>query len=141
MKTSEKGKQLIRKHEGLRLEAYRCPSGVLTIGYGHTRGVTAGMRITQQEADRMLDEDLTEAERTVNGHNLKINQNQFDALVSFVFNLGSGNFNSSTLLKCIKANPANVNIRYEFGRWIRSNGKPLAGLAARRKDEAALYFS
>lgn len=141
MRTGQRGINLIKQHEGLRLEAYRCPAGVFTIGYGHTAGVRRGDVIEAQRAEQLLAEDLGESEAVVNRECPGLSQNRFDALVSFVFNVGTGNFLKSTLLKCVKANPENVNIRYEFSRWTRSKGVELAGLMRRRRAEADLYFS
>ena len=97
--------------------------------------------ITLHEAERFLRQDVEFAEKEVNRHNLDINQNQFDALVSFVFNLGVGNFARSTLLRKIKSNPDDPTIRKEFERWIYAGGKVLNGLVRRRKEEADLYFT
>ena len=83
MKTSRKGIELIKKYEGLRLTAYRCPAGVWTIGYGHTKGVKQGQKISSEEAEKLLIEDLTPIEKNIDKMGLKINQSQFDALVSF----------------------------------------------------------
>lgn len=141
MRTSRRGIDLIKQHEGLRLKAYRCPAGIFTIGYGHTAGVRRGDAIDEQTAEQLLIDDLKASEEVVNSEGLRLNQHQFDALVSFVFNVGSANFRKSTLLKCAKANPDNVNIRYEFSRWTRSKGIELAGLMRRRRAEADLYFS
>ena len=141
MRTGQRGINLIKQYEGLRLEAYRCPAGVFTIGYGHTDGVRRGDVIDAQRAEQLLAEDLGESEAVVNRECPGLSQNRFDALVSFVFNVGTGNFLKSTLLKCVKANPENVNIRYEFSRWTRSKGVELAGLMRRRRAEADLYFS
>lgn len=132
---------MIAGHEGLRLEAYLCPAGVWTIGYGHTKGAKPGMTITRQRAEALLKEDLLTAENTVNRLHLKINQNQFDALVSFVFNVGSGNFLRSTLLKKIQANANDPAIAEEFNKWTRGGGRVLPGLVKRRQQEAELYFS
>lgn len=140
-KTGRKGKNLIKLHEGLRLQAYVCPSGVLTIGYGHTSNVRSGQSISETEAEALLNADLAVAEGAVNDAGLALNQNQFDALVSFVFNVGAGNFRGSTLLKKVKANPDDESIRAEFGRWINGSSGKLAGLVKRRADEADLYFS
>lgn len=140
MKTSEKGIEIIKSFEGLKLTAYRCPSGVLTIGHGHTKNVTPTMKITPAEADQLLRADLSEAEAAVNRENLSINQNQFDALVSLVFNIGAGAFRGSTLLKMIRVNPQSINIRTEFGKWCKAKGSTLPGLALRRKAETNLYF-
>lgn len=141
--TSTKGIELIKRHEGLRLDAYQCPAGKLTIGYGHTgKDVVAGDRITQGTAERLLQGDLRWAENTVNEHVKKeLNQNQFDALVSFTFNVGPSNFKSSTLLKRVNANTEDPDIAKQFARWNKADGKELAGLTRRRADEAKLYFS
>lgn len=141
MKTSQRGISLIKSFESLRLEAYRCPAGIWTIGYGHTAGVRRGDRIDEQKAEQLLAEDLREFEEVVSRECPGVSQRRFDALVSFVFNVGTGNFLKSTLLKCVKANPDNVNIRYEFSRWNKSKGMVLSGLIRRRKAEADLYFS
>lgn len=141
MRISRVGISLIKSFESLRCEAYRCPAGIHTIGYGHTAGVRRGDRIDEQKAEQLLADDLRQFEEVVNRECPNVNQNQFDALVSFVFNIGTGNFLKSTLLKCVKANPQNLNIRYEFSRWNKANGTVLAGLIRRRKAEADLYFS
>lgn len=144
METSSKGLELIKQHEGCRLRAYKCPAGVWTVGYGSTRGVNQWTEITRQEAEVRLREDLRTAERTVEKVRYlqsRLTQCQFDALVSFVFNVGSGNFEKSTLRKKVLANPADGSIRDEFLKWIHANGKPLEGLRKRRQDEAELYFS
>lgn len=141
MKTSNKGIDLIKKHEGFRPKAYRCSANVLTIGFGHTLNVKSTDVITLDEAEYFLRQDVEFAEKEVNKHNLNINQNQFDALVSFVFNLGVGNFARSTLLRKIKSNPDDPTIRKEFERWVYAGGKILTGLIKRRKEEANLYFT
>lgn len=141
MRTGIAGINLIKGFESLRLEAYRCPAGIWTIGYGHTAGVRRGDRIDERKAEQLLTEDLRESEAVVNRECPNVSQNQFDALVSFVFNVGETQFMRSTLLKCVKANPENVNIRYEFSRWNKAKGTVLSGLIRRRKAEADLYFS
>lgn len=140
MTTSKTGLALIAAHEELKLKAYLCPAGVPTIGYGHTKGVRMGDTITPDQADKFLREDLADAEKAVNAQGLKINQNQYDALVSFTFNVGVGNFGKSTLLKKVKANADDPAIRNEFARWNKGGGKVLPGLTRRRKEEADLYF-
>ena len=107
---SAEGLNLIKRHEGLRLEAYKCPASVWTIGYGSTRDVHDGMIITEEQADKRLRWDCQTAENCVNELGDLINSNQFDALVSFVFNLGCGNFNKSTLRKKVIANPLDKTI-------------------------------
>ncbi len=141
MKTSNKGIELIKKHEGFRAKAYKCPADKWTIGYGHTLNVKSTDVITKEQGEYFLRQDVEHAEKEVNKHNLNINQNQFDALVSFVFNLGVGNFARSTLLRRIKAHPNDITIRREFARWVYAGGKILPGLVTRRKEEADLYFT
>lgn len=141
MKTSDKGIELIKKHEGFRARAYKCPADKWTIGYGHTLNVKSTDVITKEQGEYFLRQDVEHAEKEVNKHNLNINQNQFDALVSFVFNLGVGNFSRSTLLRRIKAYPNDITIRREFARWVYAGGKILPGLVTRRKEEADLYFT
>lgn len=141
MKTSQNGVNFIASFEGCELTAYRCPANVLTIGYGHTGAdVHEGQIITKQKALELLANDLAGVEARINGLDLKLNQNQFDALVSFAYNCGFGNLKKSTLLEFVKANPNNTNIVTEFMKWTRANGKVLPGLVRRRHDEAALYF-
>ena len=136
MKTSNKGIELVKQHEGFRARAYKCPADVWTIGYGHTRGVNNGAVITKEQGERFLRQDLQTAEQAVNSQGLVLNQNQFDALVSFVFNVGSGNFTRSTLLRKLKVNTNDPTISYEFSRWKHGGGKVLPGLVRRRKAEA-----
>lgn len=145
MKTSQKGIDLIKSFETLRLKAYRAvpTEKYLTIGWGHYGSdVKAGDTISESEAESLLIQDLSSAEDTVNTYvNVKLRQNQFDALVLFVFNVGEGHFKSSTLLTLVNRNPNDVAIRAQFGRWIYSGGKELGGLVRRRRAEADLYFS
>jgi lysozyme len=141
MKTSKKGIALIKKHEGLRLSSYICHAGHYTIGYGHVRTASANQHISQGLAEELLLQDLQFAEIAVNAVLTNLNQNQFDALVSFTFNLGAAALKNSTLLKKIRANASEKEIRQQFVRWIYANDKPLPGLIARRSDEANLFFS
>lgn len=141
MTTSDIGLALIKKFEGCRLQAYKCPAGVWTIGYGHTRGVTKGQVISQVDAERMLREDIAPIERQVNALGINLRQGQFDALVSFIFNLGIGNFNHSTLRKRIFAKADDAIIAAEFKKWNKAGGKVMPGLVRRREEEAALWIS
>ena len=141
MKTSPKGIALIKEFEGLRLKAYLCPGGVWTIGYGHTAGVKSGMVISEAQAEEYLKADLILFERYLNGLGLALNQNQFDALISFIYNVGTGNFSSSTLLCKVRVNPQDNSIMDEFLRWVYSKGRVLPGLQRRRLAEMKLYFS
>lgn len=141
MRTSEKGIEFIKLSEGLLLKAYQDSGGVWTIGYGHTKGVKKGDQITEYMATEYLKDDLRTSEQAVNMYvTSQINQNQFDALVSFTFNLGPGNLKSSTLLKRVNANPADPDIERQFKRWIYCKGVVLKGLVKRREREAAMYF-
>lgn len=141
MKTSPKGIALIKEFEGLRLKAYQCPGGVWTIGYGHTAGVKPGIVISEAQAEEYLKADLIAFERYLNGLGLALDQNQFDALVSFIYNVGTGNFSNSTLLRKVRANPQDNSIMDEFLRWVYSKGRVLPGLQRRRLAEMKLYFS
>jgi lysozyme len=142
MKTSQKGIDLLKAHESLRLTTYKCPAGVLTIGYGHTGAdVTAGKTITQAEAEQLLRADLQWAEDAVRSELPDISQNQFDALVSFVYNVGASAFKNSTLLRKAKVNANDPTIRAEFAKWKNGGGKVLPGLVKRRAVEADLYLS
>lgn len=140
MKTSDNGIDLIKRFEGCRLEAYRCPSNKFTIGYGHTKGVKQGQVITKQQAEEFLKSDISVFEMGINKLGLNITQSQFDALVSFAFNLGLANLNSSTLLRKIKICSTDLSIVKEFGKWINAGGRKLDGLIKRRNAEAKLYF-
>lgn len=142
MKTTPSGVDLIKTHEGLRLSAYRCPAGILTIGYGHTGGdVTPGMSVTQMQAEILLVRDLARFETGVDRLvHVILTQNQFNALVSFAYNVGLGAFAGSTLLRKINANPVDPSIKDEFLRWNKAKGVILPGLTKRRMDEAILYF-
>lgn len=140
MRISDEGLALIKSFEGLRLNAYLCPAKVWTIGYGHTQGVEKGQTITEIEAENLLKDDLSGFEKAVKKCNLELNQNQFDALVSFTFNVGAGNLSKSTLLKKAKNDPLDPTIREEFMKWNKAKGETLAGLTRRRKAEANLYF-
>lgn len=140
MKTSDKGITLIKTFEGLVLTAYKCPAGIWTIGYGHTKDVKQGQTITASQAVEFLKQDLQVFEKAVNTQNLNLNQNQFDALVSFTYNVGSGNFQKSTLLKKAKLNVNDPTIANEFAKWNKGGGRVLPGLVKRRESESKLYF-
>lgn len=132
------GLALIKQYEGCRLAAYRCAAGVWTIGYGHTAGVHSGMTITQAQADAYLQQDIAKFEGYVNNPAYvpiteQLNQNQFDALVSFAFNLGAGN-----LRKLCKGRTA-AQIAQAMTQYCKANGKVLAGLRRRRAAEQALF--
>ena len=141
MKASIDAYELIKQFEGLRLEAYLCPAGIWTIGYGHTSGVSPNSFITIQEADEYLHRDVATIEMQLNKLNLSLRQCQWDAIVSFVFNVGIGKFKASTLLAKIRINPDDNSIMDEFLRWVYANGKVIRGLQKRRLAEMKLYFS
>ena len=148
MKCSNNGIRLIQEFEGLRLTSYLCSAGVPTIGYGATyyqdgTKVKLGQTITRDQANQLLKDHLKEFEGSVIGllNATKVNQNQFDALVSFCFNLGAGNLAKSQLLRFIKANPNDPKIAAEFAKWNRAGGEVSTGLVRRRKKEAQLYFT
>ena len=142
MRTSDRGVDLFKAHEGLRLRAYPDPGTggePWTIGYGSTTDVEPGDCITPEGAERLLRKDLQEAEQCVERLvSVPLNQNQHDALVSFIFNVGYGNFESSTLLR--KLNAHNYSgAQSEFKRWIYASGRELPGLINRREAEARLF--
>ena len=141
MKISEKGIEFIIKEEGEVLTAYLCPAKVLTIGVGHTgKDVKPGMKISKEQSRELLKSDLVRFENSVN-RSVKVNfaQNQFDALVSFAFNVGTGAFETSTLLKKINASAPIDEIEEQFRRWIHAGKKVSLGLKARREREIKLY--
>lgn len=139
---TQEGIELIKSFEGLRLKAYKCPAGVWTIGYGHTKGVKEGDVITEQEAEDMLKKDVVGFEINVRGAVIpNLNDHQYDALTSFAYNVGLGNFRKSTLLRLINSGiTAREDITNQFMRWVYAGGKKLTGLVRRRTAEAELYF-
>lgn len=140
MKTSKVGINFIKKFEGFRASAYLCPAKVLTIGYGHTKGVTPNQVCTKEEAEQFLKEDLEIAEIEINKLGA-LPQHRFDALVSFAFNVGINNYKNSTLKYKVLCNPDDPTIKNEFGRWIYAGGNISAGLQRRRLEEARMYFN
>ena len=139
MKISEEGKALIKKFEGCKLEAYKCPAGVWSIGFGFTKDVQEGDVWSQTHAEEMLEIELEEYEGYINDLvDVPLEQHQFDALVAWVYNLGAGNLISSTLL--IKLNAKEyADIPHEIQRWNKAAGEVLEGLVRRRKAEALLF--
>lgn len=142
MKISQKGVKLIQDFEGLALKAYKDPVGILTWGYGSTGPhVTPDKIGTKKDAEELLKKDLERFEKGVSDLvKVPLNQNQFDALVSFSFNLGLGNLKSSTLLKKLNASDY-TGASKEFERWNRAGGKVLNGLTRRRIAERDLFLS
>lgn len=149
MRTSNKGIELIKRYEGCRLTAYRCAAGVPTIGWGHTKGVKMGMKITQAQADAMLVEDLKVYEAPVIKYYLnagiKLTQNQFDALVSLCYNGGAGAVTKSllTLVKGYAAGRTKMQtiVTWWTTHYVKGGNKVLSGLVRRRKEEAILFSS
>ena len=147
MKLNNKGYDLIVKHEGLSLKPYLCPAKIPTIGYGNTY-YPNGKRVT------LLDEPITKeyaleifkeiANRFAKAVSklvvVPLNQNQFNALVSFAYNVGMANFQKSTLLKKVNKNKDDISIELEFNKWVFAKGVKLNGLVKRRKDESNVYF-
>lgn len=139
MKTSSNGIKLIKKFEGCKLESYVCPGGVWTIGYGHTGvDVVPGLTITQETADLLLSLDLEKFEEQLNSLGLNLTQNQFDALISFIYNVGFYAFLSSTLFLKVKQEDYN-GAAIQFLRWTKSKGRVLKGLVFRRTEELNLF--
>ena len=147
MKASQKCVELIKQFEGYKDKAYLCPAGVATIGYGSTmwndgRKVQMGDKITKEGAELLLHWELNN--KAIALYGLNVNQNQADAILSFVFNLGIGAFQKSTLIKKIRLNPNDPTIRDEFMKWnkARVGGKliELKGLTRRRTAESNLYY-
>lgn len=141
MKTGEKGLALIKHFEGLRLRAYQCSANVWSIGYGHTAGVKPDDVITPEQADAFLRQDVSDSEQAVSRFvRVPLTQYQFDALVSFTFNLGSGNLRTSTLLRLLNAGDY-PGAAGQLLRWVNAGGKELPGLVRRRVAEKELFGS
>lgn len=147
-KLSLKGFELIKRFEGLKLKAYLCPAGIPTIGYGNTyylsgkKVLLSDPQITKEQAEDLLKNLLIPYEKAVDSFcRDDINQNQFDALVAFSYNVGVGALQKSTLIKKVNLNLKDVSIADEFLKWNKSNGSVLKGLTTRRQAEADLYFS
>ena len=140
-KSSETLKSFIKQAEGYSNKAYKDSAGILTIGYGHTKGVVRGMTITREKAEMFFDQDLLGCERYVNAIGVCKTQGQFDALVDFCYNLGTGNLNRSTLLRMIRHGSSEAAIRNEFSKWVHAGGRILPGLVRRRQWEADRFFN
>lgn len=139
MQASANAFVIIRRFEGCRLTAYTCPAGKLTIGYGHTGpDVRTGQTISSERAEQLLRADVAPVERCLNECvTAPLTQDQFDALVSFVYNVGGGAFRTSTLLR--RLNARDPGAADEFGRWTRAGARVLPGLEARRAAERDLF--
>lgn len=142
MKVSQRGIDLIKMYEGLRLRSYwDAPGGVWTVGYGHTKTARRGMNITPDQAEELLKKDVADHSRFIDLYvTVPLNQNQYDALASFTFNLGGGALKNSTLLR--KLNKGSyAGAADEFLRWTKAGGKVLKGLVRRREAERKLFLS
>jgi lysozyme len=141
MRISTAGLDLIKQCEGVRLKAYKDGGGVWTVGYGHTYKVYPGMTIDNKLADKFLLDDIWHVEQAIEDYvTVTLNQNQYDALCCFIFNVGDHAFSESTMLR--KLNKGDyAGAANEFPRWNRDNGKVIAGLTARRLLEQTLFLS
>ena len=141
MEISAKGLDLIKKFEGLELESYLCPADVWTIGYGSTKGVKEGMSITEEEAEALLKKEAQEYCDYVKEYvSVTLTQNQFDALVTWTYNLGPRNLKNSTLLEVLNKEEYD-KVPEQILRWTKAAGKELNGLVRRRQAEADLFQS
>ena len=145
MEVNKAGRDLIKRFEGCKLRAYKCPAGLWTIGYGNTfyedgTKVKQGDVIMQQRAEQLFDLIVDDFAQKVDALiKSNVSENNFSALVSFTFNVGIGNFQRSTLLRKVNANPKDATIPAEMKKWVRANGEVLKGLVRRREAEAKLY--
>lgn len=137
---NDAGRAIVTAHEGLRLDAYLCPAGVWTIGYGHTGDVKEGDQITEHQAEAILEVDLHRFEQAVERLAPRANANQFSALVSFAFNVGVAAFEKSTLLRLFNLGQ-HVAAAAQFDVWVKAKGKVLPGLVKRRAAEKALFLT
>ena len=135
----DRAADLIAEFEGFSEKAYLCPAGVWTIGFGHTRNVTEGMTIDREEAVKLLRLDVAERKSALESLlRVPVSENQLVALLSFVYNVGVGNFSRSTMLR--KLNVGNYSgAAKEFGRWVFVNNQPLRGLMRRRAREKQIF--
>ena len=145
MEINKAGKDLIKRFEGCKLKAYKCPANVWTIGFGNTfyedgTKVKEGDVITQERADELFDIIISDFVRMTDALvKSDVTENNFSALVSFTFNVGTGNLKKSTLLKKVNANPKDPSSPAEFRKWTKANNVVLKGLVRRREAEAKLY--
>ena len=141
MKISKIGLELIKSFEGCRLNAYLDAVGIPTIGYGSTKDVNIGDTITQDEAETLLHQDLIRFEKCINEYvNVDLDQNEYDALICFAFNVGCNAVKNSTLLKLLNSGDF-AGAAQQFKRWDKAGGKPLAGLTRRRQAESELFLA
>lgn len=141
MKASSECVEKIKEFEGLKLKAYQCPSGITTIGYGHTTNARLNSNCTLTQAEKWLDDDLAKCYEVLGKVKVFWTQGMWDACTSFVFNVGGAQFLSSTLRKRIEFNSEDFAIKKEFAKWVFSKGKVLEGLKRRRQWEIERYYS
>jgi lysozyme len=145
MEVNKAGKDLIKQFEGCKLKAYKCPAGLWTISWGLTfypdgTKVKEGDVITQQQAEDYFNAIVDDFAKKVDALiKSNVSENNFSALVSFAYNVGMGNFQRSTLLRKVNANPKDPSIRAEFNKWVRAKDRVMQGLVKRRNAEAELY--
>lgn len=145
MEVNKAGRDLIKRFEGCKLKAYKCPAGLWTISWGLTfypdgTKVKEGDVITQQQAEDYFNAIVDDFAKKVDALiKSNVSENNFSALVSFAYNVGMGNFQRSTLLRKVNANPKDTTIVAEFSKWVRANDRVMQGLVKRRKAEAKLY--
>lgn len=141
IETSQAGIDLIKRWEGCRTTAYKCPAGVWTVGYGHTVTAKVGMSISYDKAEELLRQDLQRFEKAVKTlAKVPLSQNQFDALVSFTYNVGVKAFGDSTLLSLLNQKKY-LPSADQFSRWTKAGSKTLPGLVLRRSEERDLFLS
>lgn len=140
-KVSNKGIDILKQFEGFRNKAYLDSVGVPTIAWGHTKGVKLGMKCDEEQGEKWLKEDIEPIENYLNTIPELDTQGKFDACIDFCYNLGIGNFKSSTLLKKIKNKASDSEICKQFRRWVYAGGKKLTGLVRRREAECELWIS
>lgn len=146
MRISQNCENKLKEYESLQLNAYICPGGVLTIGWGHTvlvdgKKIELGMTITKAKAQELFEQDIATVENPLANEPFanRLSQGQWDALVSFIYNVGWGNYKKSTLRKRINEDINHADIPNQFRRWNKANGKVLAGLVKRREWEVEQY--
>ena len=139
MKPSQACVDLVKEFEGFRPTAYLCPAGVWAIGYGTTENVDPGDEVTEQEAEEMLMDDLLEASKAIDDLvDVELTQQQYDALTSFVYNVGRDAFRNSTMLRLLNAGDYDGAAK-QFPRWNKGGGRVLAGLTRRRRAERQVF--
>ncbi len=148
MRISVKCENKLKEYESLQLYAYICPAGVLTIGWGHTglvdgKKIELGMTITKSKAQELFEQDIATVETPLANEPFgkRLSQGQWDALVSFIYNVGWGNYKKSTLRRRLNEDVNHSDIPNQFRRWNKANGKVLAGLVKRREWEIEQYLA